>query len=257
MSAAARTRTPAASDGALRPHTLDEGAVRQQRAAIKRDIEREHRRKARAKLVELGEQLRVARLARKNAAASVAMRCRTDRLALREQAQMERAIVMKRLHDAIHAEREAARQTCTLRKEEAKRTTSDAIARARVELEAERKYQDDLRRIEQGNRERRSRTHRASAKERRSESDDEVRTNIAPELHALFEKVKRGITGSARESRTEQFLKYAEEHPNEVLAAIEDKSDAMIRELERKQREVQRHVRRKRYTAAELADVPF
>lgn len=36
-------------------------------------------------------------------------------------------------------------------------------------------------------------------------------------------------------SRTEAFLKYAEEHPSEVLEAIDDKTDALIRELEQKE----------------------
>jgi hypothetical protein len=80
---------------------------------------------------------------------------------------------------------------------------------------------------------------------------------LPPELVSLFEKVKRGIKGSARASRLEVFLKYAEEHPHEVLAAIDDKTEDVIRDLERQQREAARHVRRRRYTAAELAAVPF
>ena len=42
--------------------------------------------------------------------------------------------------------------------------------------------------------------------ERQAESDDEVRSNIPPELVALFERVKRGIKASPRMSRTESFL---------------------------------------------------
>ncbi len=42
--------------------------------------------------------------------------------------------------------------------------------------------------------------------ERQAESDDEVRSNIPPELVALFERVKRGIKASPRMSRTEAFL---------------------------------------------------
>jgi hypothetical protein len=52
--------------------------------------------------------------------------------------------------------------------------------------------------------------------------------------------VKRGIKASPRMSRTEAFLKYAEEHPDEVLVAIDDKTDALIRELEQQKREARR-----------------
>ncbi len=68
--------------------------------------------------------------------------------------------------------------------------------------------------------------------ERQAESDDEVRSNIPPELVALFEHVKRGIKASPCMSRTEAFLHYAEENPDDVLVATEDKTDALIRELE-------------------------
>jgi len=63
-------------------------------------------------------------------------------------------------------------------------------------------------------------------------------------------------------SRTEAFLRYAEEHPAEVLNVIDDKTDALIRDLERKEREAARALRRgpsraPRYTPEELAAVPF
>jgi hypothetical protein len=236
----------------------EERSAKQARAALFRDIEREQRRKAKAKLRQLREELRAARLVRRNALAEATARCRSERIAVRDRTRIERLRVLEDLRRALHAERQAARDACSIRKEEAKKNTNDAIGRAREELEAERKYQGDLHRIEQGNRRRRLETTRSTSRERRSESDDEVRANIPAELVALFERVKRGIKGSVRETRTEAFLRYAEEHPGEVLAAIDDKTDAVIRDLERQQREVTRQVRRpSRYTPAELADVPF
>jgi hypothetical protein len=126
-----------------------------------------------------------------------------------------------------------------------------------AELAAERQYQEELRRIERGNRERHAQAKHATPAVRRAESDDEVRANLPEDLVALFERVKRSIRGGPRQSRTEVMLKYAEEHPGEVLQALEDKTDAMIRDLERQQREAARTARRRRYTAAELAAVPF
>jgi len=57
------------------------------------------------------------------------------------------------------------------------------------------------------------------------ESDDAVRANIPPEFVPLWEKIKGSIRGDARRSRTEAFLHYVEEHPDEVYAAIEIPSD--------------------------------
>ena len=77
-----------------------------------------------------------------------------------------------------------------------------------------------------------------------AESDDTVRGNIPPELVALFDRVKSRIKGSDRMSRTEAFLHYAEEHEGEVLQSIEDKTDAMLRELEAQARKARRGIRK-------------
>jgi hypothetical protein len=95
-----------------------------------------------------------------------------------------------------------------------------------------------------GNRQRRKEAPAITRIERRGESDDEVRGNIPPELVALFERVKRGIKASPRMSRTEAFLHYAEFNPDEVLAAISDKTDELVRQLEEQHREAQRVARR-------------
>jgi hypothetical protein len=130
------------------------------------------------------------------------------------------------------------------------------------ELQAEKKYEADLRRIDRANRQRRKEAPRVTRIERQAESDDEVRSNIPPELIALFERVKRGIKASPRMSRTEAFLHYAEENPDDVLAAVDDKTDALIRELEAQHRDARRSLRqapprRSTYTPEQLAEVPF
>jgi SAM-dependent methyltransferase len=50
---------------------------------------------------------------------------------------------------------------------------------------------------------------------KRRETDEEVRTNLPPTLHELFRRVAGGIKGNARQTRTEVFLEYVEEHPGE------------------------------------------
>ena len=52
------------------------------------------------------------------------------------------------------------------------------------------------------------------------------------------------------------ILHYAEEHPDEVLAVIEDKTEAIVRELERQEREASRALKR-RVPREVFAEVPF
>lgn len=226
-----------------------------------RELERDRKKKAREKIANLAEQLREARRRRKLALREAKERCRAERIAARERARAMRLRVLEELREAMRAERLGARQACTVRLGEA-RGIKDSILRARAELQVEKKYEADLRRIERANRQRRKEAPRVTPIERQAESDDEVRSNIPSELVALFERVKRGIKASPRMSRTEAFLHYAEENPDDVLAAVDDKTDALIRELEGLHREARRSLRRppprpRPYTPEQLAEVPF
>jgi hypothetical protein len=230
---------------------------KRQARAIQRERDRAYRRQAKAKLAELRTALRAAKAARKGALRAAVAQCRAARVAQREQAKARRAALLEQLREAFRAERRAARDTCTTRKQTARATVADAIQRAQAQYTAERQYQADLKRIEQGNRLQRLEAKQASAKVRRDESDDEVRSNIPPGLVILFERVKRQIRGNLRQSRTDAFLKYAEEHPREALAAIDDETDRRIAEMQAREKTLARAVRKRRYTAAELAEVPF
>jgi hypothetical protein len=184
-------------------------------------------------------------------------------LALREKANTRRQRALAELRDTYAKERAEARDVCLLRKAQVHTEARDPIERAKGKWEAERKYQGDLRRIEQGNRERHRAVHRTHAAERQSESDDAVRSNIPADYQALWERVKRSIKGSTRESRTEAFLRYAEQNPGEILEALGDDSDRIVRELEEQRAKAERALRppassrRPRSTPEELAAVPF
>jgi hypothetical protein len=224
-----------------------------------KEINREERAKKRALLVELRGQIREARARLKEALLAAKERCRSERLAARERARTLRLRALQELKEAVVAERAAARQTCSVKIGEA-RAIRDDIERARAKHAAEREYQRDLRRIEAANRQRRKEHPHATHIERRAESDDEVRSNISSDLIPLFEKVKRGIKGTPRMSRTEAFLYYVEQHPEAMLEAIDSKTDALVRELELRSREAARHDRKPRTRgrhAVRLADAPF
>jgi hypothetical protein len=136
---------------------------------------------------------------------------------------------------------------------------ADRVQRARAELAAEQSFRAEMRRIERGNRQRARELALQRPRvrgEKQSEADDEVRGNIPPELVGLWERVKGKIKGSSRMSRTEAFLHYAEEHPTEVLEVLEDKTEQMIAELEARERDASRALRRPIPKSA-YDEVPF
>jgi len=197
--------------------------ARRDRAELLKEIKREHKRKDRARLEALRGKLRAARTERRRAIAAARAACRTR----------GRFPTIRQLAAELRKAKSDAKATCSADRQKA-RALRDAEARARAEHRAVEHEQRTLRRIERANaaKVRAARARPGLAKIARGESDDEVRGNIPPELVYLFERVKRSIKGSDRMSRTEAFLKYAEEHPDEELAALEDRTDAMIREHE-------------------------
>jgi hypothetical protein len=200
-------------------------------AELRTERERYQRSAARGKVRALRTRAAEVRAMSREARAAAKAFCRAAKEAVRAKSARERH---RDLSAQIRAEKASARSACDLRKGEARKLL-DAAAVARAELDAERKYQAEIRRIEASNRARASaRVVRASVV--RSESDDEVRGNIPPELVPLFESVKRSIRASDRKSRTEAFLEYAEAHPGEWYAAIEDETERRIAEMQARMR---------------------
>ncbi len=248
--------------------TRKQGA--EQRRALDRDIDRDLKAKTRTKVMELRARLRGHYSEKKARMKELAARCRTDRHALRDRLREVRARILRELRETAALERRTARDLWLLRRSEAKGSSTTAIERAQAELEAERHYQAELRRLESGNRARRAEHSKTKTRsERQGESDDEVRQNIPPDLAPLFERVKRAIKGSSLMSRSEAFLLYAEQHPHEVFEVVEEKTERLIRELEERHADVARTARspvktrippntpRRKYSAEELAAVPF
>jgi hypothetical protein len=80
----------------------------------------------------------------------------------------------------------------------------------------------------------------------------------------VFDKHRRGIKGSARRSRTEAFLEWAAENPDEVLLVQQAEADKALYELLKQERELGRTMRagtRYKKSPTELAKllegVPF
>ena len=174
---------------------------------LRSQIKREHARAAREHLAQLREQIKHARAAHKGAKLEAVERCKRDRLAVRVRLQTKRASILKKLAAISAQQRDNARKVCHagLTRAKSHKTT---VEQKRAALVAEKKYRRELRAIAKANRDA-LKEHRASARERRSESDDEVLQNIPEDYASLWQRVKGGIKGSPRMSRTEAFMQYA------------------------------------------------
>lgn len=202
--------------------------AKRERAHLMREIKREEKRKDRARVVGLRARVRELRSRRMRAIAQARIDCKRRRGEVPTLAQAR---------ELLRTARAEARATCAVQIAAAHQLKTEE-GRARGEHAAELAHQRAMRRIERQAKERKreERPRLAKARTRGQESDDEVRHNIPPELVFLWERVKRQIKGSDRRTRTEAFLDYAHEHPDEELAALEDRTDAMIREHEARER---------------------
>ena len=180
---------------------------------LHREIEKERRAKVAERVSQIGLQLKAAREARRGSIERIRLQCR--------------------------AARERLRTTCGLRKERARLEGEEVIQARRREIQEER-YLDKLQRSRPKSAQPLGRMRNAR-REREAESDDEVRRNLSPDLASVFNKVRRQIKGSERRSRTEAFLQWAEENPDEIYAMQEQRA---AREIERLVKEYQRETRR-------------
>jgi hypothetical protein len=136
-------------------------------------------------------------------------------------------------HEAIkgvqldcRAQREQLRSACALRRVEASELGLRGIARAQHVFSHERstaKAEDLLGKP--------TRKAKQTAKERSSESDCAVRSNLTPDLVPVFDQVRKHIKGSPRKSRTEEFYQWAEENPHEVYDLQQRQADKDLARL--------------------------
>lgn len=205
------------------------------RRELERSIVRERKKTDHKKLVALRAQIRDVKRRRKRALCKVRGACRRGRILARQNVKARvkaiRVDARAQIKRARIDEKQRARATCKARKETVRRAALSTTAKRREVLQAERSLQAELRRIERSIRDRVVSHRQTSAKEARQESDDAVRHNVPPELVGLFEQVKRSIHGNTRASRTEVFLQYAEEHPDEILASYDDLADREVAKL--------------------------
>jgi len=165
---------------------------------LRREIEKARRVEYTSRLVELRSRIAGARLAKKQAVRQVQAECARARV--------------------------DARLSCQERAARAKEAGAVEVAERTAALKSERVFEGQIRRGDK------PRAMRSTATERRQESDDEVRSNLKPEMVPVFNAVRRHIKGNTRKSRTEAFYEWAEENPEEMFALLTHETD---RELSR------------------------
>lgn len=215
--------------------------------AVRRAIERGLRERQRAKLAELRGRIKAAKAAKREGVKGARLGC---------------ALARKLIADECATKRANARQACSTAIERARARGDAEVVAALAALADERALQRAGRALAKASKG----SSRMTARERRAESDDEVKNNVPRELHAVFDRVKRGLPKKDRASRTEVFLEWVAEHPAEVAEIQADEDFRALAALQREERRLakslraprgRRSIERLRAELAELDDVPF
>ena len=228
-------------------------AASENRKRLQRELADHLREKDRAALALLRAKITAARVERRHRLHAARKSCRGALLGLRARQKEER----HQLTLNHRTQREQGRSSCGAGKQQAREEGVTLERQAQSEYDDERTFQRQMRRASK------PRVERSTVRERRQD-DDAVRANLPAELVPVFDKHRRAIKGSARRSRTEAFLEWAAENPDEVLAMQQAEADRALKELIKQQHELERTVRnshRYKKTPEQLAqllsDVPF
>jgi hypothetical protein len=226
----------------------------QNRKELQRELAEHLREKDRAALGLLRAKIVAARVERRHRLSAARQSCRGALLALRERQREER----HQLTLMHRGQREEGRAICNAGKQQAREEGTLLEQQARSEYQGERRFQRQMRRATK------PRAERSTMRERKQEDDDAVRNNLPAELVPVFDKHRRSIKGSARRSRTEAFLEWAAENPDEVLLVQQAEADKALHELLKQERNLARSMRSdSRYKRSVpdleklLAEVPF
>jgi hypothetical protein len=228
--------------------------MKSERLALQKELAEHLREKDNAALRLLRAQVHHAKVERRHRLTAARQSCKTARADLVARQRTER--------DGLRAqhivERIDGKTACETGKATAKRDGLELEQAAKRTVKEERIYQ---RRIREAGK---APKVRATKREQSQEDDDAVRSNLPGELVPVFDAVRKRIKGTARRTRTEAFLEWAEENPDEILAVQQAQAEQYLKDLVKKQRELGRNVRKAdRYKQTPeqlrelLAGVPF
>jgi hypothetical protein len=181
------------------------------KAQLNREIRKGHREKHTARLKELRGLIAAARVARREAVRSVRLDCAQKRI--------------------------EARASCQLRALTAKQEGEAEIERRKQQKRSEGRFERKMSEVE------RPRPLRSTATQRREEDDDAVRRNLDPPMVPVFNAVRKHIRATPRMDRTEAFLQWAHENPDEVLGLMQHDADRYLTELLAEQAKTEKQLR--------------
>jgi hypothetical protein len=218
-----------------------------------REVERFDRGQRRRRIATLAKLHAEARSVHRSRRRRARLACGMGRLALRDYQRAERVRLRaeqraqrERLRARLEGERRQARENCALAQLSA-RQVSGVEGRA-LALSAARSEQAETARIAKIWRSSRASKRGAVSVARIAQSDEAVARDIPPELVPVFERVKGSIRGGPRMSRTEAFLHWIHDNPEEAVAiqseAAERDVDRLWSQLERERDEARPKKRR-------------
>ncbi len=209
--------------------------AKSQRKQAQRDLARDHKLAARARLKALKQNVRRARkeLARRVREARVL--CRAARKGARGRAAQIRAAHREAARAEIEAARNAARGVCDVTQLRGRERAAESLARAGRAFDAEGAYQAAVFRAVKAPRVTKQHVH-AAALERSRESDDEVANNIPAELLPVWNARKSKTSPTLNASRTEVFLDWMHNHSADVARILANDIKAKVKDWEREER---------------------
>jgi hypothetical protein len=232
---------------------MSRAVAKSQRRQAVRELERDQKRAARARLLELRNHLKLAKRERVRRAREARAVCRAARKGARSRAPSIRAAHRAAAAAEIESLRRVARGTCETSQLRARERSAESVARAGAALDAEGAYQAQVLRAVKAPRVKREHVQ-AAALERARESDDEVRNNLPTELWPVWEARKGKTAPGRNSSRTEVFLDWAHNHSADVDRLISQDIDRQVKAWEREERALARGKSRETYA---MEEAPF
>lgn len=217
--------------------------------------EGELKRRDRAALRALALRIKHAKTERAHAKRQIAHYCRLGRQNVAARVRALRDEMRQAINAKADKLRTAQRDQCAADQAAARLELDQELRAARHELELERRGFA----AQYG-----KKKSRTTAAERRAEADDEVERNLPAELVPVFRAVKGKLRARPRMTRTEAFLHWAEENPDDVHAIIYDQAERDVARLVAEQERIAKRLRKGRKAYADpdelahaLAGVPF
>lgn len=247
------------------------------KARLERDVMRGAHRRRVERLKAIRSELGAIRARKSTLMKRVRAACKVSRERALAAARERLRIETGKLRQEVREAKQAERNRCLARKVKTSLGTRMAADKLREEA---RRISEKESEVRAGKRLEVRAKSRTTARERSEESDDEVRSNLDPGLIPIFDVVRRQIKGSPHISRTEAFLQWAEENPDEIWQMREADAARQVRALMKAEHEAHleaEHTRKaalraekalaacggkcshkkKRATREELAEVPF